>query len=476
MQQLSFTVSAAASEETEEREDQKAQEPPEPQVYSISELNHSIRGLLEGKFPLLWVRGEISNFKAQSSGHWYFSLKDDKAQISGVMFRGHNSRLKFRPDNGMEVLIRGRVTVYEPRGNYQVFCELMEPVGAGALQKAFEQLKSKLEKEGLFNPAKKRALPRLPQHVAIVTSPTGAAVRDMLNVLGRRFRGLKITVIPAVVQGDLAPASIIQGIEWANKLTDVDVLIVGRGGGSIEDLWAFNDERVARALAASRLPTISAVGHEIDFTIADFVADLRAPTPSAAAELVVQSAGELIEQLRVTDVRLSTAYQRWLSAQVKHIENLRRHLIDPRKRLTDLAQRNDECFSRLEHSTLRYFETKKMRIEILRRRLTNPQELVKSLSLKAQRHDERLIQRMNHRLEQRRARLQSAVHLLDSLSPLKVVERGYAMVTINGAVVRSIGAVETGDSVKIRLADGELTATVHEKEKIKQSEPSGFHN
>jgi exodeoxyribonuclease VII large subunit len=278
--------------------EEDAQESKEPKVLSVSDLNRYIKELLEGQFATIWLKAEISNFKAHTSGHFYFSLKDSRAQISAVMFRGYNGQLRFRPEDGMEVLVRGKITVYEPRGNYQIFCEMMEPVGAGALQKAFEQLKAKLQKEGLFDEARKRPLPALPRHIAIVTSPTGAAIRDMLNVLGRRFKGAHVTVIPCKVQGDAAPGEIVEAIKLAQKLKDVDVMIVGRGGGSIEDLWAFNDERVARAIAAARVPVISAVGHEIDFTIADFVADLRAPTPSAAAELVVRNAADLVDRLR----------------------------------------------------------------------------------------------------------------------------------------------------------------------------------
>ena len=215
----------------------------EPQVFSVSQLNKMIRGTLEKQFQLIWLQAEISNFKAHTSGHWYFSLKDSKSQVSAVMFRGHNSRLKFRPENGMEVLIRGKVTVYEPRGNYQVFCETIEPVGAGALQKQFEQLKEKLHKEGLFDRAHKKPLPKFPKHVAVVTSPTGAAIRDILNVVGRRFPGLRVTVVPTIVQGAAAAPKIVSAIEKASRLKDVDAVIVGRGGGSMEDLWCFNDEK-----------------------------------------------------------------------------------------------------------------------------------------------------------------------------------------------------------------------------------------
>ncbi|HWU44750.1 MAG TPA: exodeoxyribonuclease VII large subunit, partial [Bdellovibrio sp.] len=240
----------------------------EPSVLSIEQLNVQIKQLLEGQIGQVWVRGEISNFKAHTSGHFYFSLKDSKSQITAVMFRGHNSRLKFKPVDGMEVLVRARVSVYEPRGNYQLMCEMMEPVGAGALQKAFEQLKAKLKAEGLFEASRKRTLPHFPGHIAIVTSPTGAAIRDMMNVLSRRAKNIQITVVPTIVQGEGAAPQIIEAFKKAIALPDVDVIIIGRGGGSIEDMWCFNDEELARQIAASPIPVISAVGHEIDFTIA----------------------------------------------------------------------------------------------------------------------------------------------------------------------------------------------------------------
>lgn len=440
--------------------DEIEEESSEPQVYTISELNQAIRGILEGEFPLIWVRGEISNFTAHGSGHWYFSLKDKKAQVSAVMFRGFNSRLKFRPEAGMEVIVRGRVTVYEPRGNYQVFCELMDPVGAGALQKAFEQLKEKLEKEGLFDPARKRPLPKFPQHVAIVTSPTGAAIRDMLNVLGRRFSGLKITLVPAVVQGDQAPASIVQGIRLANQLKDADVLIVGRGGGSIEDLWGFNDESVARAIVASELPVISAVGHEIDFTIADFVADLRAPTPSAAAELVVQSAEEIKERLNQSFSHLKRCILHRLEIQKTHVQNLKRHLVDPRKRLQDLIQRNDELSQRLEASMANSIKRFKMQVELLKRRIVNPRQVLIQFQFRRRQAEEKIQSLIKNHLKSCRSSLKSLNHLLDSLSPLKVVDRGYAIVKADSKVLKSVRQTKAGETLSVRLKDGEIKATV----------------
>ncbi len=393
-------------------------DPSEPHVYSIGELNRLVKNTIEGQFPLIWVRGEISNFKPHSSGHFYFSLKDSTSQISAVMFKGHNARLKFRPEDGMEVIVRGKLTVYEPRGSYQVFCELMEPVGAGALQKAFEQLKKKLESEGLFSAAKKRSLPAFPKRIALVTSPTGAAIRDMLNVLTRRFKGLEVTVIPTAVQGEAAPREIVKAIELANLVQPpFDVMIVGRGGGSIEDLWAFNTEPVARAIHASQIPTVSAVGHEIDFTIADFVADLRAPTPSAAAELVVKNVGDLIDQIGVYRERLKHLIISGIRSKTEKVQLTSKRLIDPKRKLQDMIIRCDELVDRLK-SQLRFI------------------------------------------FERKSTRLGRAASLLDSLSPLKVMDRGYAIVTIHDQILKSYKDAKVSETVLMRVSDGDLTAQV----------------
>lgn len=428
-----------------------------PVVFSVSELNTKIRGLIEGSFPLVWVKAEISNFKPHTSGHFYFCLKDSKSQINAVMFKTFNHRLKFRPQDGMEVMVRGRVTVYEPRGNYQMFCEIMEPVGFGALQLAFEQLKEKLKKEGLFDAQKKRPLPSLPSHVVIVTSPTGAAIRDMLNVLGRRFRGLQITLVPAKVQGDQAPAEIVEAIRLGNKIPDADVMIVGRGGGSIEDLWAFNDERVARAIAASRLPVISAVGHEVDFTIADFVADLRAPTPSAAAELVVRNAAEIIERLGLDERRLRLAMIRRFSELRSRIELREERLIDPQRRLQQMALRCDDLFERMQLCLNRQFRDAKHKVEVFRQRLGDPKN---ALALKGERilqYEKRLALRIRGHLDFALEKVGRQMSLLQSLSPLQVLDRGYAIARDKkGQVVRDANGVMPNEEMTVRLAKGTL--------------------
>lgn len=448
-----------------------------PQVLSVNELNKQIRSTLEGKFPLIWVKGEISNFKAHTSGHFYFSLKDAKAQVSAVMFRGFNQQLKFRPEDGMEVIVRGRVTVYEPRGNYQMFCEMMEPVGAGALQKAFEQLKAKLQGEGLFEPARKRPLPALPKHIAIVTSPTGAAIRDMLNVLGRRFKGLRITVIPTKVQGAQAASEIVSAIELAGRLADVDAMIVGRGGGSIEDMWCFNDERVARAIAATRVPVISAVGHEIDFTIADFVADLRAPTPSAAAELVVKNAGDLQARIETLSRSLKVNIARAFESARKSVESFAKRLIDPQRRIQDCVLRSDELTQRLEAALLRNLQSRRMGIALLREKLGSPEGRIASERQKVDALARRLTIGVHTRHVNLAQTVAARMALLDSLSPLRVVERGYSLVTLNEQVVNSVDQIRTGEVVCIQFAHGRASAKIERienKKGVTDRESSGW--
>ena len=433
-----------------------------PHILSVSALTGLIRKSLESQFGLVWVQGEISNFKPHSSGHYYFSVKDSKSQIAAVMFRGHTLGLKFKPQEGMEVIIRGRVSVYEPRGSYQLYCELMEPVGLGALQLAFEQLKKKLQSEGLFDPLKKRKLPALPARIAIVTSPTGAAIRDMLTVLNRRFRGVEIVLFPCAVQGVNAPKEIVQRIQQANRIGGFDVMIVGRGGGSIEDLWSFNEEIVARAIAASRIPTISAVGHEIDFTIADFVADVRAPTPSAAAEIVVPSAQEMSDRLRRDRMRLLQSTLKRFEGFRGTVRTLEKGVIDPRRRLMDLILRCDELSERLGAAVERFLEGLRSGIVLRTEQMGSPlsQIKMKSEQLKSSNHALNLAMRST--VERMKAVVREKGALLDSLSPLKVVDRGYSIVTQNKEVVKSVTQLRRGDVIEILLSEGDLTASVQE--------------
>jgi exodeoxyribonuclease VII large subunit len=438
-------------------------------IYSVTELTRDIKLSLEKTFTNLWVAGEVSNLKLHSSGHYYFTLKDDQAQIPAVLFRGSTRHLRFRPQDGMAVLVWGHVTVYEPKGAYQIRVERMEPRGKGSLQLAFEQLKDKLGREGLFDTARKRPIPLLPQRLGIVTSPSGAALRDICRVLHRRFPNLEVLVYPAQVQGDLAAAEIAQGIRVLNRLSACDVLIVARGGGSLEDLWPFNEESVARAIAASRIPVMSAVGHEVDFTIADFVADVRAPTPSAAAEMVVRNKDDFRERVRNFEGRLEKCARyrlRELRSRVDGIATHRafaavRHGIDAR------AQRVDESRNRSRFH--------------LDRRLARLRQQTQGLSarLSEQRVDRRLGEART-RLARLLARLEAAervrVHRgrrafgevaskLEALSPLSVLGRGYSLAwSAQGKLLRSSDEAEVGDQVRLELARGRLLCRVEKRD------------
>lgn len=431
-----------------------------PVVMSVEDLNRAIRGTLERSFDLVWVQAEISNFKAHTSGHFYFSLKDSKAQVKAVMFRGFNSRLKFRPEDGLEVLVRGKVSVYEPRGEYQITVELMEPVGAGALQKAFEQLKAKLLSEGLFDSSRKRSMPRFPRRIALVTSPTGAAIRDMLNILGRRNPNVEIIIVPTLVQGAGAAEQIRKGLQDVWQLSGLDLIIVGRGGGSIEDLWAFNDEALARTIAASPVPVISAVGHEIDFTIADFVADLRAPTPSAAAELAVPDVVDLSERVNRQFRLLQVCWKKLHQSRAGRLQLLGRQLVDPRKRLQDLIFRNDELLDRLIMSAQARVMRLRDRISLQRNRLVSPEILIARARQNVSHCESAMKAHWERSYVYRQGRLSRIMGLLDALSPLKTLERGYAIPTRAGAIVRRPEDVSVGDQIEVQIHNGWIEASV----------------
>ena len=346
-------------------------------ILTVSQVSSQIRNCLESRFSSIWIKGEISNFIAHGSGHWYFSLKDNNSQIKAVMFRGQNQKLSFRPQTGEEILVRGQISVYPPRGDYQILCYDMEVVGSGLLQKQFEQIKRKLKAEGLFDSERKKTLPLFPRHIALITSPTGAAVRDILQILNRRFKAARVTLIPALVQGDQAPSSLLNALSLSKKLTP-DVIIMGRGGGSTEDLWAFNDESLARAISAHPIPIISAVGHEIDFTICDFTADLRAPTPSAAAELVVQNGDDLLEKTAQLKKQLYQNLQRQIRFFKDKLISLEKALIHPKRYIQDFSQKLDETSLRLNQSLKQFFESKKQRISHLEKVLLalNPKQVM----------------------------------------------------------------------------------------------------
>lgn len=434
--------------------------PAQTAAMSVEQLNIYIKQLLEGQMGVVWVRGEVSNFKAHSSGHFYFSLKDSRSQITAVMFRGNNMRLKFKPHDGLEVIARARVTVYEPRGNYQLLVDSMEPVGAGALQKAFEQLKEKLKNEGLFEASRKKPLPLMPQKIAIVTSPTGAAIRDILNILSRRARSIEVIVVPTVVQGEAAIPSLREAFKKAVSIKDVDAVIVGRGGGSIEDMWCFNDEGLARLIAGSPVPVISAVGHEIDFTIADFVADVRAPTPSAAAELVSKSSQELTARLSSMDRLLALSMQRRLQTWTEKVLFLKKNLIDPKRKLQDLSLRNDDLVDRLERAWSRRHDAWIHRVTLLRSRLSDPQKIIEKKRLRVESLQSHQRQIMLRFMEKKRSSLEKVMGVMDSLSPLRVVDRGYSIVTKNKKVVKSVKDVFPQDVVEIQVTDGIIKAEV----------------
>lgn len=391
-------------------------------VYSVSELNNEIRLVMEDTWPDVWLEGEVSNFRAYPSGHWYFTLKDADGQISAVMFAGANKSIRFGIENGVKIILRGRVSAYPKRGEYQFIAQSAEPSGIGALQLAFEQLKTRLEKEGLFSQTRKKPIPILPQRIGVITSPTGAAIRDIIAVISRRFANVSLLLYPVRVQGDEAKYDIVAAIEYFNRhLPDTDVLLVGRGGGSYEDLWAFNEEIVARAIAGSRIPVISCVGHEIDFTIADFVADLRAPTPSAAAELVVRTKAEFRDKIDALDQRMQGSVRRRIE-QYSHavtVAGSSRFLRDP----------------------LAVFETRMQELDALMAALSA--------------HAERAVQSASHAVT-------VSSEKLHVLSPLNTLRRGYAICwkSPERTVVTDARSVHANDEVEVRVAEGSIKARV----------------
>jgi exodeoxyribonuclease VII large subunit len=438
---------------------------PERQVYTVSELTVRLKAALEEAFPAVWVEGEISNLRTPGSGHAYFTLKDEGAQLSAVLFRGRGRRVRFDLEDGMQVLAFGGLDIYAARGQYQLVVEMMEPKGLGALQLAFEQLKRRLEAEGLFDEGRKRPLPAFPRVIGIVTSPTGAAIRDILNIIGRRFGDLRIIIAPVRVQGDEAPGEIIKALANLQEMVDLDVVIVGRGGGSIEDLWAFNDESVARAIVACRVPVISAVGHETDFTIADFVADLRAPTPSGAAELVVREKLVVVETLADLYARLKQAVTAQVASYRERVDFLgrRRVLTDPARALRDLYRRLDELQGRLRLGLRSSQRQIRHRVALATGALRSRNPLARiagGVALLAQLRG-RLAASAQHSLKASRSRFAESVGRLESLSPLGVLARGYSVTRLtSGQVVRSAGQVAVGDPLEILLHQGALGARV----------------
>ena len=438
----------------------------ERQIFSISELNRRVRQLLELNLPMLWVEGEISNFACPSSGHWYLSLKDRSAQVRCAMFRNANQRVKFRPENGMQVLVRCKPGIYEDRGEYQLIVEHMEEAGFGALQRQFEQLKAKLSAEGLFDTNNKQPIPSSIGHIGVVTSPTGAAVKDILSVLKRRFPAIKVSIFPTAVQGEEAPAQIVSALTDANSCEHLDVLIVGRGGGSLEDLWSFNSETVAQAIAASRLPIISAVGHEVDFTIADFVADLRAPTPSAAAELVSPDGQQMYAQFTHFQTSLTESLLRTFLNLKQQLNHLHKRLQHPGSKLQQQAQHLDHLEIRLRRAIRAKLDNYRVKSNQLSNQLgrQNPK-----YQLEEKQHRlSYLVKELGKAISQKQERLQlklaQSMHLLDTVSPLKTLGRGYAVIrNSDGQVVNSVAKVSQDDCLTGQLADGELLLKLTDK-------------
>jgi exodeoxyribonuclease VII large subunit len=439
-------------------------------VLSVSDLNQHSRQLLESAFSAVWVEGEISNFSAPSSGHWYFTLKDAAAQVRCAMFRNRNVRTRLRPAQGMRVVVRAAVSLYVARGDYQLIVEEMEPAGQGDLQRALELLKQKLAAEGLFAAGRKRVLPAYPRHLAVITSATGAALHDILTVLRRRYPALLVSVLPVQVQGEGSAQQIAAAIAFANRVGDqlqppLDVLLVGRGGGALEDLWSFNEELVARAIHASRLPVVSAVGHETDVTIADLVADVRAATPSAAAELLSPDREALLRALYAARSRLEQLLQRDLDARVRQLDWLRRRLRHPGSRLREQAQRLDELEMRLRSACVNRLRGLESRLLRARNKMLaqSPMIRVSGKELQLVQLRKRLERAAHAALRSRQERLAASAHLLDSVSPLTTLQRGYAIVTeFGGSVLRDAASVAPGTRIEARLAQGSLHCTVDE--------------
>jgi exodeoxyribonuclease VII large subunit len=438
---------------------------PSRKTYTVAELNARIRAILESDFDDIWVAGEISGCKIAASGHCYFTLKDHEAQLRCVCFRSSLRYLKFKPQDGVAVLARGHLDLFEARGEYQLLVEALEPQGHGALQFAFEQLKKKLAAEGLFEAARKRPIPRLPQRIGIVSSPTGAVISDMTQILSRRFPGLHIRLFPALMQGEGSIETVCRAIEYFSNSRWADVVIVARGGGSLEDLWTFNEESVAHAIAACAVPVISAIGHETDFTIADFVADLRAPTPSAAAELVICTRDQLLEQIGVSEHKLlqSVRYRLAMATRRLHQQGVERATAILHRSVGRRQQRVDELEYRLRDQMYRHLSARKNRLEERTSRL-------RSLDLRLRfAHTRRrleaaqvaIVQLARLKLTRGYGRLNPLIAHLTQLSPLKILERGYAIVTNEaGAIVKEPPEAPVDSRVDIRLARGAITAKV----------------
>ncbi|PTA95927.1 exodeoxyribonuclease VII large subunit [Kluyvera sp. Nf5] len=452
-----------------------------PAIFTVTRLNQTVRSLLEREMGQVWITGEISNFTQPASGHWYFTLKDDTAQVRGAMFRNSNRRVTFRPQHGQQVLVRASVTLYDPRGDYQIIVESMQPAGEGLLQQKYEQLKAALSAEGLFDQQFKQPLPTPAHCIGVITSKTGAALHDILHVLRRRDPSLPVVIYPTAVQGDDAPGQIVRAIELANARQECDVLIVGRGGGSLEDLWSFNDERVARAIFASRIPVVSAVGHETDVTIADFVADLRAPTPSAAAEIVSRNQTELLRQIQSAQQRLEMAMDFFIANRTRRFTQLNHRLQQqhPQLRLARQQTVLEKLRQRMRVALDSQLKQATQRQRRVAQRLNqqNPQPRIWRAQTRIQQLEYRLAESLRAQLSVTRERFGKAVTHLEAVSPLSTLARGYSVTTAaDGKVLKQAKQVKTGDTLTTRLADGWVESEVKSVQPVKKTRASKPRN
>ena len=439
-------------------------------IYTISRLNREVRTVLEDVFPSIWVQGEISNLAKPASGHLYFSLKDSAAQVRCAMFKNRQSALRFEPENGIQVMARVNVGLYEGRGEFQLIVQTLEPAGSGALQLAFEALKQKLSAEGLFDEVHKKPLPRFPANIGVITSATGAAIRDILSVLKRRYPSGNIIVYPTLVQGEGAAEEIAKTIKLAERRKECDVLILARGGGSIEDLWAFNEEVVARTIFDIATPIVSGIGHEIDFTISDFVADQRAATPSAAAELISPDADDVLMKLKHKEEQLIRYQNQFINNLQNRVELLSKHIPHPKQVLMEYIQQTDEYALRLQHTAEKQLSNKRFALSEVSARINNqnPAQIILRQIEKVNTIETQFKNSINHTIEKAKNRTSNLEQLLNTISPVSTLERGYAIVTEQktNKVVRNTDNLKKGDQLRIRLATSEIDSTVeatHEK-------------
>lgn len=434
-----------------------------PPTLSVSELNRRARMLLETHLSQIWVEGEISNFSQPGSGHWYFSLKDSKAQIRCAMFKNRNLLVRIQPKAGLKVLVRGRLSLYEPRGDYQLIVESMEPAGEGLLQKRFEELKAKLAAEGLFDQALKKPLPQHVAHIAVISSISGAAVHDILHVLKRRNPNIQVTLVPSAVQGNEAPAQLIHAMDLAEGLSGVDAIIIGRGGGSLEDLWAFNDELLARRIFACNLPVVSAVGHEIDFSISDLIADYRAPTPSAAAEVLSGDTRALIAQVNKLQQRKQLAMARYLGQKQKEFDRQAKRLRHPGQKINQWQQRTDICEQRIITAMKNRLHRDSSSANNLQTRLhlAKPSKYIHAAKRDLVRVNSQLHGAIGRALEKHQQRLEKAASALDIVSPLSTLRRGYAIVRDeHGKIIKSTRDTDIDSKLTVQLHDGTLETNI----------------